>query len=538
MVIDMKYEAQMLDRTDNSGDSKTSGSLAANNQEHEINTPDAIKQANASATAKLESSGELPPLSLGDMSNPQSGSIENPTKGTSDAAIGKTDVARAKAILNPVTERSTSDAAPVAKALPDAATGKAMPDSATGKAMPDSATGKAMPDSATGKATPDSATAKATSDSATAKATSETAAAKANDNQATAAKTALTAEDLQHLNSAIEALKGAAQTLSQSPHNSQDLAKVNADEKTLHTDEMNYMHASAKSTSFADYDKSMSADHSELKDIANGLLKDGQKADASQTTAYYPTSHYEKYFNKVTGVNPTNPTDPTGPLKDQTSYTNMQNDTWNKNLNAGEIGGKGIDPNMQLSDADGKLTATMTGGAYTDGLVSNTQKLNPNDNTVQLNYDVNIKPGSDLHALETDAAITTGTQANGKTLTAMAASQFVMNPKTGTMEFDTSGTNHQWVDAVNNIPMPKDGTNMDVSMTVKMVGDKYEYTGLTVDGKSYAINPSVGDFTMTTIGPKGWTPDTIHTQLQQDLGADGGWSTVTYNDVQVNQGNS
>jgi hypothetical protein len=151
---------------------------------------------------------------------------------------------------------------------------------------------------------------------------------------------------------------------------------------------------------------------------------------------------------------------------------------------------------------------------------------------------VNVKPGSDLHALETDAAITTGKQADGKALTAMAASQFVMNPKTGTMEFDTSGTNHQWVDAVNNIPMPKDGTNMDVSMTVKMVGDKYEYTGLTVDGKSYAINPSVGDFTMTSIGPKGWTPDTIHTQLQQDLGAGGGWSTVTYNDVQVNQGNS
>jgi hypothetical protein len=43
---------------------------------------------------------------------------------------------------------------------------------------------------------------------------------------------------------------------------------------------------------------------------------------------------------------------------------------------------------------------------------------------------------------------------------------------------------------------------------------------------------------MTQIGPKGWTPDTIHTQLQQDLGAAGGSSTVTYNDVQVNQGNS
>jgi hypothetical protein len=118
----------------------------------------------------------------------------------------------------------------------------------------------------------------------------------------------------------------------------------------------------------------------------------------------------------------------------------------------------------------------------------------------------------------------------------MAASQLVFNPTTHTMELDTSGTNHQWVDAVNDIPMPTDG-KVDYSMTVKLVGDKYEYTNVTVDGKSYALNADVSTFDMTQIGPKGWTQGEIHTQLQQDLTGSGGSSTVTYND-QINQGNS
>jgi hypothetical protein len=357
----------------------------------------------------------------------------------------------------------------------------------------------------------------------------------ASDAQTATAGAAQVSSDLNQVNSAITDLKTDVQALAKAPHSAQDLSKVNADEATLKTDELKFMHASAASSTYADYTQAMAGNKAELKGIATNLWNMGQKADAGQTTAYYPTSNYEKYFNGSTGTGPGNPGGPT--LKNETSDTNLQDDSWKTNLIAGEIGGKGINPNMKLSTSDGALTATMSGGAYTDGLISNTQKYNTNDNTVQMNYDATIKPGSDLHAFEMDEAITGSKQADGKVLTAMAASQFVMNPKTGTMEFDTSGTNHQWVDAVNNIPMPADG-KMDVSMTVKMVGNSYEYTGLTVNGKTYDINSDASTFQSTQIGPKGWTPDTVHVQMQQDLGSAGGSSTVTYNDVQINQGNT
>jgi hypothetical protein len=448
-VMNMQLETPQVKSSDNIQAKNQAENLSIQNQVIEGVKPGDTKAATATATAQLESKGDLPKVAIFDSAN------------------------------------SASDlAATTAKAQPEAQTANT---------------------NLTGKVT-------------------------------TTAESALTANDLKALNSSIGDLKADETALAKAPTSTQDLSKVNDDEKSLRTNELAYMHASSASTTFAAYSQSMASDKPELTNIATGLWKMGQKSDASQTTSYFPTSNYEKYFNNgSTGTGP-NPGDPS--LKNETSYTNMQDDTWNKNLKAGEIGGTGINPDMQLSTSGNKMTATMSGGGYTDGLISNTQKLNPNDNTVQLNYDVNVKAGSDLHCLEDDAAITTGKQADGKVLTAMAASQFVMDPKTGEMSFDTSGTNHQWVDAINDIPMPKDGTNMDVSMTVKMVGNNYEYTGLNVDGKSYAINSADSTFAMTQIGPKGWTPDTIHTQLQQDLGAAGGSSTVTYNDVQVNQGNS
>jgi hypothetical protein len=206
----------------------------------------------------------------------------------------------------------------------------------------------------------------------------------------TPAESALTASDLKQLNSSISNLTADTSALAKAPTSAQDLAKVNADEKTLRTSELNYMHASAASSTFDAYSKSMAATQPELSKDALSLWKMGQKTDASQTTSYFPTSHYEKYFNGSTGTNPGNPGNPGEPtLKNETSYTNMQDDNWNKNLIAKEIGGTGINPDMQLSTSGNKMTATMSGGGYTDGLISNTQKLNPNDNTVQMDYNVN-----------------------------------------------------------------------------------------------------------------------------------------------------
>jgi hypothetical protein len=228
---------------------------------------------------------------------------------------------------------------------------------------------------------------------------------------------------------------------------------------------------------------------------------------------------------------------PGPPLKDQSTYANMQNQSWGVNTKANEIGGTGIDPNFDVThNANGSMTAKFSGGGYTDGLLTKTEAYNPKDNTVQLNYDVNVKPGSNLHALESDIAIT-----NSEGKTAMAASQFVYNPKTHMAEFDTSNSEHHWVKAAE-IAVPDDGQNMSVSMNVKMVGNTYEYTGLTVNGKTIALDPNETKFNMTQIGPKGWARNTIVTQLQQDEGSapkgETTSSTVTYNNVHINQGNT
>ena len=449
----MQLETPQVKSSDSVQDKNHAEHLSIQNQVIEGTKPGATKEANATATARLESAGGLPKISI----------------------INSAD--------------SAADlAANTAKSQPEAQTAKA-----------------------------------STSDTPT-----------------TSGESTVTSNDLKQLNSSISNLKTDETALGKDPQSAQDLSKVNADETTLRTNELNYMHASAASSTFAEYSQSMAGTHAELKNVAVGLWNMGQKADAKQTTAYFPTSNYEKYFNKSTGTNPGNPGNPGGPtLNNETTDANIQNGTWNKNLIASEIGGKGINPNMQLSDSGNKLTATMSGGAWTDGLISNNQKLNPNDNTVQIQQVAQIAPGSNIHALETDLAITPGSGQQpiaGKDVTAMAASQLVFNPTTHTMELDTSGTNHQWVDAVNNIPMPTDG-KVDYSMTVKLVGDKYEYTNVTVDGKSYALNADVSTFNMTQIGTHGWTEGEIHTQLQQDLTGKGGSSTVTYDD-QINQGNS
>lgn len=452
----MQLETPQVKSSDSVQDKNHAENLSIQNQVVEGTKPGATKEANATATAHLESVGDLPKI----------------------------------AIFN-----SADSAADLA-----ATTAKSQPEAQT----------------------------------------AQTAKASASDTPTTSGDATQTANDFKQLNSSISNLKADETALSKDPHSAQDLSKVNADETSLRTNELNYMHASAASSTFAEYSQSMAGTQGELKNVAVGLWNMGQKADASQTTAYFPTSNYEKYFNTSTGTNPGNPGNPGGPtLNNETTDANIQNGTWNKNLIASQIGGDGINPNMQLSDSGNKLTATMSGGKWTDGLIANNQKLNPNDNTVQIQQVAQIAPGSNIHALETDLAITPGAAQQpiaGKDVTAMAASQLVFNPTTHTMELDTSGTNHQWVDAVNNIPMPTDG-KIDYSMTVKLVGDKYEYTNVTVDGKSYALNADVSTFDMTQIGPKGWTQGETHTQLQQDLTGSGGSSTVTYND-QINQGNS
>jgi hypothetical protein len=72
-----------------------------------------------------------------------------------------------------------------------------------------------------------------------------------------------------------------------------ELAKLNSDEKTLHNDVMDFK---AAAPDFNTFSTTMQAEHGALKTVADGLWKMGLKDQASETTAYFPLSHYEKYF--------------------------------------------------------------------------------------------------------------------------------------------------------------------------------------------------------------------------------------------------
>lgn len=132
-------------------------------------------------------------------------------------------------------------------------------------------------------------------------------------------------------------------------------------------------------------------------------------------------------------------------------------------------------------------------------------------------------------ASEHDMVIT-----NAQGMQAQAASQFVF--KNGYIEFDTSKmdgvTGDSWEDAAK-LPESalKAGQWNDVSMTVKEVGDnEYEYTGLTINGKTYALNPDATTFHMQ---PEDWTKDSVITQFQEDLNSKGGEISQQYKDVSV-----
>ena len=92
--------------------------------------------------------------------------------------------------------------------------------------------------------------------------------------------------------------------------------------------------------------------------------------------------------------------------------------------------------------------------------------------------------------------------------------------------------NNKWVNAAL-VDKPEPGQYTSVSMQVKLVGDQYEYSGLTVNGKSYALEPGSSTFAMQ----KGnWTPNEVITQFQEDLNGKGGTISQDYKNIEVEAG--
>jgi hypothetical protein len=140
-------------------------------------------------------------------------------------------------------------------------------------------------------------------------------------------------------------------------------------------------------------------------------------------------------------------------------------------------------------------------------------------------------------ASEHDMVITT---ANG--MQAQAASQFAYYgadgkpAPPGMVYFQTSDSNGHWQNAAL-VPIPKPGEDTSVSMEVKLVGNnQYEYSGLTINGKTYALNPAESTFNMHYEAPDQWSRNTVITQLQEDTRANGGPISQVYSNVSIETG--
>lgn len=83
-------------------------------------------------------------------------------------------------------------------------------------------------------------------------------------------------------------------------HSERGGSEYKAAQKSLKADEQALKHdvfdLKDKSADFKSFAGVMSQYHHDLKNVATVLWKMGYKSEASQTTAYYPLSHYEHEF--------------------------------------------------------------------------------------------------------------------------------------------------------------------------------------------------------------------------------------------------
>ncbi|SRR5579885_23927 len=334
------------------------------------------------------------------------------------------------------------------------------------------------------------------------------------------------------------------------------LAKLNTDEMQLRKDVFSFKDGSTDYQSFA---KTMESYHKELKSIANDLWGMGLKQQASDTTAYYPLSHYKHEFDergKHPGHQPPgegtppppegNPPPPIGnpgqpgnpgdnppPGIPGGTLNNLDGvQGWTKNLNDGEIGGSGNVQGIDLTPGPGgTLDYHSRMGAYGDTLISKPVQFNAGDNTFQMNMDFNRSSATagNTQCLEQDMVIT-----NGSGMQAVAGSQFDLSQKAppGMCWFQTwdTKTSH-WMNAAL-VPVPTPDQMHNMSMTVKLNGDNtYTYTNLNLDGKTYALQNNTFEMKQSN-----WKRNEVIFQLQEDANGKGGPVDVQYKNLQVQTG--
>jgi len=293
-----------------------------------------------------------------------------------------------------------------------------------------------------------------------------------------------------------------------------DLTRLNRDESSLHDDVMAWR---KNAPDFKTFSSVMEAEHTDLKHTAKGLWDMGLKDQASQTTAYYPLSHYAKYFDK--SGDPGSPGGPTGggdttPPKNATVADHLDTASQQRpNMKADQIGGSGDVQGSSVTQIGPDTTRfTLTGGHWADGLwsIGNKSDAAKNANHIKLDADFTLT-ANDLkndHEIEKDIVVQ---KADGSYGTAGTQ----INPKTGEVDYWNTQKS-QWINVGSLGPLEANKDyHLEMGVTVHDTGNAN--TG-TYNYDYYSLNGQKLDATKTMFNtkPMNWSAG-VYIQTQLDL---------------------
>ncbi|HEY9774386.1 MAG TPA: hypothetical protein V6C81_11345 [Planktothrix sp.] len=321
--------------------------------------------------------------------------------------------------------------------------------------------------------------------------------------------------------------------------------QLNSDESTLHSDVQNFLQSSAKDSNYVTFSNALEGYHSALKSVATDLWDMGLKNQASETTAEYPLSHYQKYFKQSgsgsggdggggtgsgggstggdgggTGSGGSASGDNPAPPSGSTEVNNLLSDTQKANINKGEIGGSGNIDSMTATPTGSNsdeitMKAAAGSGDWGDGLLLNSIHNSTTDQnvgqTLQLNKTFSFTQSQldNLNEYENDINNATG----------MHGTQ--INVKTGAVDA-WDAANSKWMQVGSFGGPLKAGVDYNLQIDTHDNADgSITYDGYYLNGKNTMESP-------VTVGgkPLHWAAgDYIQTQLDFDGSTPGGSET-------------
>ncbi len=332
-----------------------------------------------------------------------------------------------------------------------------------------------------------------------------------------------TVADLQHDVSTLEHSRKGGE------HYNEALSELHADEAQLKKDVFSLKD---KSSDFQSFSGVMNQYHDELKSVATELWHMGLKSEASQTTAYYPLSHYEHEFKERAkpggggkggntggggtggdtgggGTGGDTGGGGTKPPNGATAFTGLDNANNEKpDIKPGDIGGNGGITSIHADqNGNDSVNFSMTGAGWGDGLwltsIKNPVTEQNKNFKVQLDttFSMTASQLANNHEIEKDIAGPWG----------IAGTE--INPHTGQVDFwDAAGS--KWVNVGSLGPLEAN-KKYDLQLNVTSMGNPdsgtFSYDNYSLNGQK--LNASQNTFHDKNLG---WAPG-LYIQTQLDL---------------------